>query len=271
MPLNDRFRAPLPVQPFHILSVEGRPKAGKTFLAATAPPIVAFQSLDFGTDGVLQSFPDYATRFLVAEYRVDLDVTADAVMQAAIRAKGDADKERLNSESYRHAEKQALAVRKETLEPFVQDYMALLDEPSVRTIVWDTATEVNELFRLANFGKLERNPKIAYGPINAEFKQLIRRAAEKRKNLVLIHHLTEEYVGDEPSGRYKLKGNGAIEALVHSYVRVEKEVKKGVTLFKTTIRDSRFAPAASGAVLVGADFALLMEQLMPEIPAEAWA
>jgi hypothetical protein len=270
MSLSSRFKAPEAVQPYHILSIEGLPKHGKTRLAASAPGIVGFQSLDFGTDGVLQAFPDFSSRFLVAEYRVDVDVTADALMQAMIKVKG-GDKEALQSQAYREAEEQALRVRKSTWAPFVQDYESLLEDPSIRTIVWDTASEVNELVRLCHFGKLEKNPKIAYGPINAEFKGLIRKAAERRKNLVLVHHLTEIYVNEEPSGKYKLKGNGAVEGLVHSYVRIEKKQTKGGTVeFHTTVRDARFSPAAVGKTLVNAEWTDLMEVLMPEIDREVW-
>lgn len=273
MPLSERFQIPDKVAPFHILSIEARPKQGKTHLACTAPGVVGIQSTDFGTDGVVQKFDDYENRFMVAEYRVDLDVTADAVMQEMAKVRG-AKKDDLQALAYQEAQKQALKVKKDVWQPFVQDFNDLLDEPSVRTIVWDTATEVNEMLRLANFGKLEKNPKIAYGPINAEFKALIRKAQERRKNLVLIHHMTEVYIEvegrSEATGRYRLKGNSSLENLVHSYVHVEKKMDKGQPKWITTIRDARFQPAATGKQLINTDWAGLMMELMPEVDPEEW-
>lgn len=274
MPLSSRFMIPGKVAPFHILSIEGMPKQGKTHLAATAPGVVAFQSLDFGTDGILQKFEDYASKFMVAEYRVNLDVTADAVMQQMAKVRG-AKKDDLQAIAYKEAEEQALKVKREVWQPFVQDYDSLLDEESVRTIVWDTATEVNEMLRLANFGKLEKNPKIAYGPINAEFKAQIRKAQERRKNLILIHHMKPVYIESErgastESGRYVLKGNSSLENLVHSYVKVSKKIDKGKAKFVTTIRDARLEPSATGRTINNADWPTLMMELMPNVDPKVW-
>lgn len=273
MPLSDRFKAPTAVHPFHILSIQGRPKSGKLHLACTAPPRIAIQSTDFGTDGVLQKWDDFETRFLVAEYPVNIDVTADAVMQAAIRAKNakkESDRTAFQESVYAMAEEQAARIRKESLEPFIQDYRDLLETADIRTIVWDKATEVNEMVRLSHHGKLEKNPRIAYGPINTEFKSLVRLAAEHRKNLILIHDMTEIYVGDEPSGRWRLKGNGSVEGIVHSYVLVEKSIRDQRAVFTTTIRDSRWAPAAVGRQLEMAEWPMLMMELMPEVKPEVW-
>jgi hypothetical protein len=271
--LSDRFYIPEKVVPYHILSIEGEAKGGKTYLAATAPKKVAFQSLNFGTDGVLQEWDDFRERFVVAEYSVNFNPLADAAQQAMsgrARNKKAADKEEIQKAVYAAAEEQADRVRRESLEPFKQDYYDLLDDDEIKTIVWDKATEVNELVRLAHHGKLERNPRIAYGPINSEFKGMVKKASERRKNLILIHDLTDVYVNDEPSGRRKMKGNGNIEEMVHSFVKVAKKVEKGVATFTTTVRDSRFAPAATGEKIEMATWAELMMVLMPNIDPEVW-
>lgn len=273
MALSDRFKLPGEVTPFHILSIQARAKHGKTDFAARAPGTIGFQSWDFGTDGVVQKHMDDKT-ILVAEYQLDLDVTADAAMQAAARS-GKADE--LREIARQESEKQSAKIRKSAWEPFIKDYQGLLDEPSVRTIVWDTATETNEVLRLTNFGKLEKNPQIAYGPINAELKALVRKAAERRKNLILLHQMSEEYSesGDGKSmatGRYKRKGNNAIEYLVHSFVEIRKTMDKKTKepRWEMEILEARFNPAASGKILTNPDWATLMMELMPDVSPERW-
>ena len=271
MALSERFKAPTRGTPFHILSIEGFQKAGKLHLSATAPPIVAIQSTDFGTDGVLQKWPDHEERFLVGEYPINLNVLADAVQLSKTRAKKKGGGEDgADAEILRLAEEQGQRIREETLEPFKADYEELLKDPSIKTIVWDKATEVNEMIRLAYHGKMEKNPQIAYGPINAEFKGLVRRAAEHRKNLILIHDLTERYVNNQATGNYVLKGNTNVTKLVHSYVQIRKEVTKGKAKFITRIADSRFMPGVVGVEIVNADWLTLMAELMPEVDPDDW-
>jgi superfamily I DNA and/or RNA helicase len=251
--------------PFHILSVEGLPKTGKTHLYSTAPGGIGVQSLDFGTEGVIDKFPD--TYFDVREYNFAYDYT--------IKSRGD------------EATDQADRIKTDYWAPFNDDAISFFGDPSIRTVVWDTASEVWEMLRLAHFGKLMQNPQMQYGVVNAEYKALVRMANTARKNLILIHHMNKEYkdVDDGKggtksveSGNYKRIGNNKIENLVHSYVRTiyDEPVKnsKGIIStpgkFKIEVIRSRYNPDMNGMVLDACGFVDLMGILHPHVEADAW-
>jgi hypothetical protein len=243
-------------RPFHILSVEGRPKVGKTHLAASAPGPIGIQSLDFGTEGIIEKFD--RTEFKVREYDLAYDFT--------IKSRGDS------------AEAQSNSIRRDYWAPFEKDAHELF--ASCRTVVWDTATEVWEMLRLAHFGKLEQNPQLQYGPINAEYKALIRLANTHRTNLILIHHQTKKYNNVDgksvETNEWKRQGNNKVEALVHSYVTMEyidpvKNHKGEITkpgFFQTEINRARWCPENIGTVLEAPDWDVLMSFIHPQV--EDW-
>lgn len=248
-------------QPFHILSIEGLPKTGKTHLAASAPGGIVVQSLDFGTEGIIDKFSD--TYFDVKEYNFAYDFT--------INKKGD------------EATDQADAIKADYWKPFNDDAIAAFGDASIRTVIWDTASEVWEMLRLAHFGKLMQNPQLQYGVVNAEYKALVRLANQSRKNLVLIHQLSKEWKTDDAgksveTGNYKRQGNNKIEYLVHSYVRSlytepVKNSKGQVSTpgkFQLEILRSRFNPDANGMVIDACSFVDLMGLLAPHVDSEAW-
>jgi hypothetical protein len=249
-------------RPFHILSVEGQQKVGKTHLALTAPGPIAVQSLDFGTEGLVEKFESNKDIF-VKEYDLAYDFT--------ITTRGD------------QSEKQAAAIRNEYWKPFVDDaeeYFA-----NFRTVIWDTATEVWEMLKLAYFGKLEKNPQLAYGPVNAEYKALVRLANTHRTNLVLLHQQGKVYKNKQDDNgklvsietdEWKRQGNNKIGNLVHSYVlqSFEQPVKdnqgniKKPGTFYTEIMGARWAPEQVGLRIEKADWETLMSILHPHV--EEW-
>ena len=252
--------------PFHILSIEGLPKTGKTHFCCTAPSGIAIQSLDFGTEGIIEKFDD--KKFSVEEYNFAYDYT--------IKSRGD------------EASEQADRIKTDYWAPFNTDATRFMADPAIRTVVWDTASEVWEMLRLAHFGKLMQNPQLQYGVVNAEYKALVRMANVARKNLILIHQLTKEYkdVDDGKggtksveSGEYKRQGNNKVDYLVHTYVRNHyippvKDVKgniKAAGKFQIEILRSRYNPDVNGMVLESPDWTTLMGLVAPHIDSEAWA
>lgn len=246
--------------PFHILSVEGLPKTGKTHISCTAPGNIAFQSLDFGTEGIVEKFEKTIE---VAEYNFAYDFT--------IKSRGD------------EAVEQADRIKEDYWKPFNDDCARFFGDASVRTVVWDTATEVWEMLRLAHFGKLMQNPQLQYGVVNAEYKALVRMANLARKNLILIHQLSKEYKDvdgkSQETGNYKRNGNNKVDYLVHTYVKTDyvppvKDVKGNVKVggrFTVEILRSRYNPDVNGMVLESPDWTTLMGLVAPHIDSEAWA
>lgn len=247
--------------PFHILSIEGLPKTGKTHFCCTAPGGIAFQSLDFGTEGIIEKFDD--KNIEVAEYNFAYDYT--------IKSRGD------------EASEQADRIKTDYWAPFNADAERFFADPAVKTVVWDTASEVWEMLRLAHFGKLMQNPQLQYGVVNAEYKALVRMANLARKNLILIHQLAKEYKDvdgkSQETGEYRRVGNNKVDYLVHTYIRNHyvppvKDVKGNVRTpgaFKVEILRSRYNPDVNGMVLDGPDWTTLMGLVAPHIDSEAWA
>jgi hypothetical protein len=271
--LTSRFSLPTIQKPFHILSVAGLAKSGKTHLGASAPGDVGFQSLDFGTDGIIQKFPEKA--IYVAEYGVSVDLAADEALKE-------------KAPNYdKLADEQAMRITRETWKPFKDDFTCLLQEKSIKSIVWDRADEVNEVLRLANFGRLERNPQLAYGLVNAEYKGLVRQASAARKNLIMLHAMDTKYKtivdqnGKEksvPTDELKRCGNSRADFLVHSFIELtytepvrnaKNEIIKPSSR-KCKILRARLNPPVDGMVLESPDWVTLMMFLMPDVPSEAW-
>jgi hypothetical protein len=77
---------------------------------------------------------------------------------------------------------------------------AAIEDRNVRTLVIDTATEFWETCRLCRFGKLAQVMPNDYGPVNAEFRELIK-SCYKRDDLVSIwlHKNKKEYAAKTTS------------------------------------------------------------------------
>src|SRR5207244_3234948 len=76
-------------------------------------------------------------------------------------------------------------------------HQAIIANPSIRTLVWDTATEVKNLCELAHFGKLRGNARLDIrGTMNADFTKLFWDLYNKRPdlNMLFIHKVGKQYV-----------------------------------------------------------------------------
>lgn len=217
-----------------VLSLEGMEKQGKTHFALTAPkPLVVFD-MDIGLEGVLQKFqgePDIL-RYKVGEYDTQ---------QAATTA----------------------------WEGFRQAFLAALEDRGVRTLVLDTATEAWEVIRMARFGKLSQIQPYQYGPVNAEFKLLLKRAYESDKNVVLVHKMRPVYLNDKRSGDYERAGFSDTGYLVQINARAVRDEDGQWTLW---IRDCRQNPDLAGMVLEGdmCSFPWLGVSAFPDSWLEDW-
>ena len=103
-------------------------------------------------------------------------------------------------------------------------------------IIGDNWTEVWELCRLANLGRLTQVPPHFYGVPNGEMRKLIRDAkARPDITLVLIQKLTAEYANDKATGLKVPAGFKDIPYLVQIVVNCWRKDKKfGITVGKCT-------------------------------------
>lgn len=104
----------------------------------------------------------------------------------------------------------------EELWRFVDRYLTAL-QGDYETVIIDTATKLWELARKASQQRIQQTydvsdwqaqmKRLEYAEPNAQMSQIIEAADRHDKNLVLLAHDTEAYVGGNPSGKFKPKGS----------------------------------------------------------------
>jgi hypothetical protein len=120
-------------------------------------------------------------------------------------------------------------VKSEVFLPYTQAWDAAVGS-EVRTMIQDTATDIYEMHQAAEFGKLQQNSQLAYGPIKAEYMAMVRRAKRAGKIVVLIHQLGEEYKDtidaqgnkkSERTGKLLRKGMNKVQYIADAIVRTK--------------------------------------------------
>lgn len=214
-----------------IVSICGMEKCGKTHFALTAPSPIATFSTDVGEEGVVQKFRDKDVSVMYLK--------------------------RLNEDDPDIAGQSA-----EEFNRFRTAYLRLLRGKDVKTIVWDTATEIWELLRLARFGRLTQVMPYQYGPVNAEFRALIREAYKYDKNLILLHKMRPVYINDKRVDKYEKAGFGDTGFLVQ--LNAEIQYDKDEEEFVLRIEDCRHNPFMAGEELSGpmCDFEILKSLIL---------
>jgi hypothetical protein len=234
-----------------VLNVEGMEKCGKTHFALTAPGPIAVIDMDIGLEGVISKFT-LQKKIYVASFNYRDATTPD--------------------------EWEKMWVKMKTA------YMDALASKSIRTVIADTATEWWELVRMARFGKLAQVKPHHYAPVNAEFRDLLRKAYDTDKNLILIHKQKKEYTGDPGSwtGNMERAGFGdigyavqanilswRITALDEIYGKGREDGYKG---FGITVRDCRQQAELAGTELLEPlnTFPVLASQVFPSTDQSEW-
>ena len=230
------------VRPRLIISLEGLSKAGKTHFALTAPDPICFFNLDKGIEGVIHKFVQKKEIF-VSNYPIPLDPR----------------------DKYPDMNK-VIPV----WEQFKADYVTAL-ESGVKTIVIDTATEANELIKLARLGKLTQILPFNYIPVNYEFKALIDQAliCPKNVNVIFIHKQHVKWVDGHATKDLERAGFKDIEFIVQAYLRNFHD-EDG---FNIEMLDCRHDKSLKGVVLTGTDvcnFQTIASMILPQFPPETW-
>lgn len=154
----------------------GPEKSGKSHLGLSAPGPIAIQSFDIGLEGVVEKFTKQGKDIRYTKYEFDKNDCSQAA---------------------------AKTIR----DRFVEDFSTVLEpisasearetsrktgESRARTVIWDTETELWEVFRYAEFGDISDAPK-SYVGLNARYRDLIQRAYNANVNLQLIQKVKERW------------------------------------------------------------------------------
>jgi len=199
-----------------VLSLEAREKQGKSHFGLTVPAPIALFDFDTGLEGVLSKFS--ATKEI---WYNDYRKLGNALDQAQYTI---------------------------MWEKFHKQYLGALGMPEMRTILIDTASEAWELLRLARFGKLTQVMPYHYGPVNAEFREMIRKVYDTDKNLILLHKMKKRYRDDKWDGGYERSGFGDMGFLVQVNARIYRDEDGEFVL---EVRDCRQNAAIAGMEFSG--------------------
>jgi hypothetical protein len=233
-----------------IFAIDGPEKSGKTNFILTMPEPMAIINIDVGLDGVVQKQQD-EKEIWVLDVNVSIqDLKAlqpkDAAMEAN-RAWG----------------------------RILKAYQSVLGE--ARSIVFDNATEAWEILRMARFGKLDQVKPHHYGPVNAEYRDLIRSGYDTdRTNVGLVHKIKQEYVDDKSTGRRIRAGFSDTGFLVQVNLSCWRETGKNAAEFPDNfhvdIIDCRQNMEIAGISLTGHDatFPQLASMIFPDTEAQDW-
>lgn len=238
--------------------------SGKTHFGCTAPDPIAFFGLDEGHEGIVGDFQRKGKKIATRRFDHQVPLT-----------------KKMTSEEMQTASEHIL---KEVWRPFQEAFDKVVKSGMFRTIVLDTANEVNEIIKLANFGKIAQISQYAYPYLNNEFAKLVKEPAKHGINLVLLSHLKDEYktakvfdvqknefvAKDERTGRRIGAGNSKVFTLVDDQVRTLFTPTKDGPKFELEVKKARRAPEMVGQTIEALDFVGLMTLLHPEVPLEAW-
>jgi len=188
------------VYPRIICSVGGKEKSGKTNFSLTAPDPIAILSTDIGTEGVVNKFKAAGKDIWI--YEIEMPEKYEEAVKI-----WDGD----GSSSY----------------PGIQKtYKKLIKIPEIRTIIFDTSTEMWELLRIRRFGRLEKVMPFQYGPVNAEFHRMLRQPYKGQKNLILLHKVKPVYINDVRTSDYENAGFGYTPNIVQVNLETFRTVPK---------------------------------------------
>lgn len=245
------------ITPRLILSVEAQEKRGKTHFALQAPGPIGAINYDIGFEGVADKFRREGK--MIGSIPIDMPAIGLNVNNM----------QKMHVEAYKKAR---------------GAYWELMQDPSVRTVVVDTMSDMWDSYRLAEFGKLTKVLPIKYTNVNAGFMSLVRKSYSYKKNVIYIHKLKESYTntdGDavgEWDGTYKRAGFKGIGGLVQVVIRMDKRrvVSKKTgqkrTQFGFEIIDCRLDPHVEGNTYWGAEatFKNLAQTLIPDSDEGDW-
>lgn len=214
-----------------VCSVEAERGGGKSafgvFSVVSRPPVY-IQRSDFASEGVLVDAKKvgFEDQILVENYV--LDEVREMVEEIDTVAIAKSDSDSAKQHKRRKQEEIADTVKSAATEVFAQfseDYDKALE--SGGTVVWDTASEVYVLVRLAILGRIKQIPAIYYDKVNKTMDSMINKAVfnPAGTSLVMLHKLKDEWLKDDEgkngrTGRMERAGYPDVEYPAHAMVRL---------------------------------------------------
>ncbi len=159
---------------------------GKTRLAFTARKPIGYVSVEIGgeegvADGFIPTGQESFDGIQIAKIRMDTPAYPNPL---------DFGTDTAGIKKYDEAVSAAVqAAAEPAMNAFYNAYYASLD--NMATTVVDTATDLYSLMRLANFGRLEKIPQLAYGQIKRDFAKLLDDAYTRPGSCLFTAHMKD--------------------------------------------------------------------------------
>lgn len=272
-----------------VLSVCASEGGGKTRFATTLPKPIAYCSVDPNTVPVLES---------VFDVRHARDIASDILTLHALRMPTIAFSDQADVQSDAETKWEALV---DVLRPIVNGEA----DPMPASVVFDTATELDRLNVLAEFGKTDQispeSRRNRMGPVNARWKGVIRSLQDAGCHVCLLHRLQPKWENVVERGsrgvqeaRRQMTGPWDFERMGHRetgfitsteiFLKHDPEKSSklvgqyGLRIERCTLRPAllhaeywgRERDDRSGDRIVRASFPYLMTQIYPSTTLEDW-
>lgn len=140
-----------------------------------------------------------------------------------------------------------------------------------RGVIVDTATELMDVRKLAEYGRNTQIPQIYYGSIYADFRWMVKHALDHDANVLFLHRLKDEWAGGDRTGNYVMDGWKGIQFEAQMYLEHSRDTDGN---FITNIVECAQDAMLMGMTLSSADddndFPGLATRVFPETSREDW-
>ena len=218
------------IPPRSTISIEGWDKTGKTHLALTSPAPIYYIDIDEGTTGVIEKFQRDKEVFRYELPKQSKLGTPDELM-----------------------------VRFSEMWKELQNQINLALQMESGTLVIDTGTELYDICRLAQFGRVSQVQPHMYQKANAEMDEIFRCANQSRLNVVLLHQLDTDFNTGEVEGKGWKKTNYKVQTTI----RTNRTKGEGGPIFGAEITSCRFNKDWMGMPLTEEAGLLNLSMLLP--------
>lgn len=252
------------LKPYLRLTIEGWHRCGKShFGLSGAPAPVGCIALDGNTEHVAHKIQESTGR--------EIYVNKDFMVSSSLNVFASQAEHKRRWEAFKHL------------------YFEQLLTSAFQTIIVDSGSDLWELTRLAEFGKLEKVPQFAYGEANHPWRQMINSC---EKNLIITHKLAQY------GTKVDRKGMEEVAFLSHAVIRLTR-LPKGMRItedpgdyeptdrsipvgywdaqpgdgdFALKIMDSSHNPMLAGKILVGSEvsFKQVAMLMYPQTTSKNW-
>lgn len=267
---NSIFKKP-PAQPNFKLRInsEGLDRSGKTNFALSAPGPIGVLALDRNTLEMTIKAQQLGKEIYVADF-CDPSLS-NPLHKYAIPAR---------EEGGKPIAKEKIADKKfyeERWDAISDAYYSLIKEPSIKTIIIDTASQAWEDIRLSRFGKLKGIIQRDYGDVNDEMRRLL---LSPKCHLIVTHRLKKMYKDSNWDGKsYESVGyNGAAFDLQitmrheSSLITDPEDKSRKKAQFRATVMNCSQDGSLMGLELSDEDctFGMLAQMVYPSAPDGIW-